>query len=576
MKILDRYLIKSFIPPFFVSFGIALFVLMMHFLWLYIDEMMGKGLGILELLELLFYLTIVLVPQALPIGVLISTVMVMGNLAERYELSSFKSSGVSLVRVMRPLMWTVGFITFFSFFTSDVLIPWANLKFYSRFYDIRKSKPTVSFQAGVFNDEFQEYTLRIGKKGTDGTSIENVLIYGNKNFNANLINQTSAKSGEMMTTQDKQFIVMNLYDGVQYQETAGQNGSKPNTYPFVRVKFKSWQKYFDLTEFDRRKTDEGLFKNNQKMLSSRKLFVAMDSIKQVGMGYHSDLFKGLQNNFTPWRKKLAPINRADTAQITNRTDTTQTKNLNTANIKVDSTPPSVSKTKKDVLPPSVKKGKKETQTLGQAALDSFSRAALAGTPFAGGRIAQAKKDTFVNRHLKANFYDIYKDTSIAKYEKESFYSRTENQVQNVKTQLDNTIRQTKLTEELRGKYVYEFNLKFTYALVCFIFLFIGAPMGAIVQKGGFGYPILVAIVFFMVFMISMIYGKNLKDAGSISPVTAAWVPLAILIPIAIVLTFRAVNDYKLSPAVFDKFGKNIVQFFNFLKGLVKRLQRNHA
>jgi lipopolysaccharide export system permease protein len=101
-------------------------------------------------------------------------------------------------------------------------------------------------------------------------------------------------------------------------------------------------------------------------------------------------------------------------------------------------------------------------------------------------------------------------------------------------------------------------------------------MGAIVQKGGFGYPILVAIVFFMVFMISMIYGKNLKDAGSISPVTAAWVPLAILIPIAIVLTFRAVNDYKLSPAAFDKFGKNIVQFFNFLKGLVKRLQRNHA
>ena len=99
IKILDKYLVKSFIPPFFVSFGIALFVLMMHFLWLYIDEMMGKGLGILELMELLFYLTIVLVPQALPIGVLISTVMVMGNLAERYELSSFKSAGVSLFRV---------------------------------------------------------------------------------------------------------------------------------------------------------------------------------------------------------------------------------------------------------------------------------------------------------------------------------------------------------------------------------------------------------------------------------------------------------------------------------------------
>ena len=548
MKILDSYLIKSFIPPFFVSFGIALFVLMMHFLWLYIDEMMGKGLGILELAELLFYLTIVLVPQALPIGVLISTVMVMGNLAERYELSSFKSAGVSLVRVMRPLMFAVATITIFSFFTSDVLIPWANLKFYSRFYDIRKSKPTVSFQAGVFNDEFQEYTLRIGRKGTDGTSIENVLIYGNKNFNANLINQTTAKKGEMMTTKDKQFIVMNLYDGVQYQETSGQNGNA-NNYPFVRVKFKSWQKHFDLSEFDRRKTDEGLFKNNQKMLSSHQLFVAMDSIQNVGLKYGSDLLKNMESNFTPWRKKQP---------VTTPIDTNQIKNLNVQNI---NTAPSVNKDKKE---PKVEKNKKA-----QATLDSFSKTALAGTPYANKKLAEIKKDTFINKHLKSNFYDIMGDTALAVYEKVGFVSRAENQAQNVKTEVETTLRQTRLIDESRGKYVYEFNLKFTYALVCFIFLFIGAPMGAIVQKGGFGYPILVAIVFFMVFMISMIYGKNLKDAGSISPFTAAWAPLFILIPIAIILTFRAVNDYKLSPAVFDKYGKKIAAFLNVKKQLSK-------
>lgn len=552
MKILDRYLIKSFFPPFFVSFGIALFVLMMQFLWLYIDEMMGKGLGVLELAELFFYLTIVLVPQALPIGVLISTVMVMGNLAERYELSSFKSAGVSLVRVMKPLMLTVGMITVFSFFTAEVLIPWANLKFYSRFYDIRKSKPTVSFQAGVFNDEFQEYTLRIGKKGTDGTSIENVLIYGNKNFNANLINQTSAKRGEMMTTHDKQFIVMNLYDGVQYQETSGQNGTNAKNYPFVRVKFKSWQKHFDLSEFDRRKTDEGLFKNNQKMLSSRQLFRAMDSIQHVSDAYGSDLFKGMQNNFTPWRQKLL--------QSTTPTDTAKVQNINTAPVQV---------------PPSVKNGKisKPTAaelTRGQAQLDSFSRVALEGTPFASKNRTTPKGDTLVNKHLKPQYYDVLVDTGLAKYEKESIFNRAENQSQNVKQQIENTQRQTKIIQESRGKYVYEFNLKFTYALVCFIFLFIGAPMGAIVQKGGFGYPILVAIVFFMVFIISMIYGKNLKDAGAISPVTAAWVPLIILVPIAIFLTFRAVNDYKLSPAAFDKYGKRIVDFLNIKKRFAKQ------
>ncbi len=547
IKILDKYLVKSFIPPFFVSFGIALFVLMMHFLWLYIDEMMGKGLGILELMELLFYLTIVLVPQALPIGVLISTVMVMGNLAERYELASFKSAGVSLVRVMRPLMVVVSLITVFSFFTSEVLIPWANLKFYSRFYDIRKSKPTVSFQAGVFNDEFQEYTLRIGKKGTDGTSIENVLIYGNKNFNANLVNQTSAKTGEMMTTHDKQFIVMNLYDGVQYQETTGQNGSSAKNYPFVRVKFKSWQKYFDLSEFDRRKTDEGLFKNNQKMLSSRELFNAMDSIQQVGNTYGNDLFRGLQTNFTPWRNKILSVTKTDTAVI---------QNINAVQ---EQTPPSVSKDTQT----------SEIKTDGQATLDSFNKAALAGTPYSEKSLAIPKKDTFNNKFLKPNFYAVLTDTGLPRYERESFLNRAVSQAENVKNQIENTQRQTKLVNESRDKYVYEFHLKFTFALVCFIFLFIGAPMGAIVQKGGFGYPILVAIVFFMVFMISMIYGKNLKDAGSISPVTAAWVPLVILLPIAVILTFRAVNDYKLSPAVFDKYGKKIIELLNIKKRFAK-------
>jgi lipopolysaccharide export system permease protein len=544
MKILDRYLIKSFIPPFIVSFGIALFVLMMHFLWLYIDEMMGKGLGILELLELLFYLTIVLVPQALPIGVLISTVMVMGNLAERYELSSFKSAGVSLVRVMRPLMLTVGLITVFSFFTSEVLIPWANLKFYSRFYDIRKSKPTVSFQAGVFNDEFQEYTLRIGKKGTDGTSIENVLIYGNKNFNSNLVNQTSAKRGEMMTTHDKQFIVMNLYDGTQYQETTGKDGSNAKNYPFVRVKFKSWQKFFDLTEFDRSKTDEGLFKNNQKMLSSRQLFHAMDSLQNVSNSYSSDLIKGMQSTFAIWRKNQPKTTKTDVATVQN------------INMSPSPRPPSVNAANQQPV---------EIKSSAQATLDSFNKSALSGTPFTGKALVNIKKDTLINKFLKTDFYAVFQDTSVPKYERESFYTRTETNLETARSQVENTVRQVRMTDELRGKFVYEFNLKFTYALVCFIFLFIGAPMGAIVQKGGFGYPILVAIVFFMVFMISMIYGKNLKDAGSISPVTAAWVPVVILIPIALLLTFRAVNDYKLSPAVFDKYGKMIVSFFKSIK-----------
>ncbi len=137
MKIIDKFLIKSFIPPFIVSLGIALFVLVMQVLWVYIDEIMGKGLSIFDITELIFYLSMTLVPTALPIAVLISSVMVTGNLAEQYELSSFKSAGIGLVRILRPLVVAVSLITIFSILVSEKVIPWANLKFYSRFYDIR-------------------------------------------------------------------------------------------------------------------------------------------------------------------------------------------------------------------------------------------------------------------------------------------------------------------------------------------------------------------------------------------------------------------------------------------------------
>ena len=303
MKILDKFIIRSFIGPFIVSFFIALFVLIMQFLWLYIDEMMGKGLTIFDVSELLFYLSVGFVPQALPIGVLISTVMVMGNLAERYELSSFKSAGVSLLRVMRPLLMAVGTIAIFSFFTSEVLIPWANLKFYSRFYDIRKSKPALNLEAGVFNDEFAAFTLRIGKKYGDGSQLEDVMIYGNKGFNNSLVNQTLAKRGEMLNSADRQFIVMNLFDGIRYEETTGSNGQQSSKNPFVRTKFSSWQTIFDLSEFDRKKTDEDLFKNNQKMLSSGQLFGAMDSMNRLNLQLADELNRNARELLTPLKSR---------------------------------------------------------------------------------------------------------------------------------------------------------------------------------------------------------------------------------------------------------------------------------
>ncbi len=516
MKIIDKFLIKAFIPPFIVSFGIASFVLVMQVLWVYIDEIMGKGLSIFDITELIFYLSMTLVPTALPIAVLIASVMVTGNLAEKYELSSFKSAGVGLVRILRPLFVAVSVITIFSIFVSERVIPWANLKFYSRFYDIRKSKPTLAFQEGIFNDEFQDYTLRIGKKGKDGRSLENVMIFNNRNLNQQT-NESISKKGEMYTTADKQYIVMNLFDGMQYQETGNAAAGK-QTYPFVRIKFKSWQKIFDLTEFDKKKTDEGLFKNHQKMKNSSQLLHFADSIMLEENRSKNDMKSTVNETYTPLRDKYKNQAPASAGKI-----------VHIDTIKTDTV---------------VKNVKLNRQ------VDSFSKAALAGTPFQKNKsiIKEipkeiAKADTQSLKQLSKFFYTYY--DSLKPYEKMVFLNTAETKARNIQNAADNAVNQIQMIDDSAGKFVYEMYMKYNFALICLVFLFIGAPMGAIIQKGGFGMPILVAIGFFMIYMVSNIYCKNLKGSHDLNVFWAAWLPVVIMLPIAAFLTHRALNDYKM-------------------------------
>jgi lipopolysaccharide export system permease protein len=548
MKILDKFLIRSFIGPFIVAFFIALFVLIMQFLWLYIDEMMGKGLTIFDVSELLFYLSIGFVPQALPIGILISTVMVMGNLAERYELSSFKSAGVSLLRVMRPLFYAVGVVALFSFFTSEILIPWGNLKFYSRFYDIRKSKPALNLESGVFNDEFANFTLRIGKKLGDGSQLENVLIY-DKGINTNLVKQTIAKKGEMLNSDDRQFIVMNLYDGVRYEETTGNNGQQSGKNPFVRTKFKSWKTIFDLSEFDRKKTDEDLFKNNQKMLSSRQLFTAMDSMQRLNLTTTGDLNRTIREMMTPLKSKavqLPPSTGASTTQTVESSTPSVGNQKMAENVVIN--PP---KTMDNATLKKIKKGEKGIPNSLESVRNKLDSINKISRGEAGSNISQTpqtptavKKDSFRNKALVDDFYGIVSATALS--ERLGLEQRAENSARNVQSNIENTMRQTKINNDQRGKFVYELHMKYTAAIICLVFLFIGAPMGAIIQKGGFGYPILVAIGFFVMYIIGTIYCKNIKDAGGMSATSAAWMPVLFMLPIALVLTWRAVNDYKMS------------------------------
>ena len=555
MKRIDRFLISSFIPPFVVTFFIALFVLILQFLWVYIDDIIGKGVGFFILIELIFYLSISLFPMALPIAVLISSVMVMGNLAEHYELSSFKSAGVPLLRVMAPLMFVCAGVGLFSFFCSNNFIPIANLKFKSRLYDIRKQKPALSLEKGVFNDDFQGTVIHIGNKKADNITIEHVKIYEQDNSSKGIAAEMLAKKGEMYTTADKRYFVMNLFDGTQYQELSTRRNGKKD-HAFIRLSFEEWHKVYDLSEFELNRTNEELFKSHQSMLSVAQLAASIDSLDVKMKDRLSNLDLQFVRHFTQFKPKL----KATDSKNKNKNDADSiivTVDLNghrdtmlkmTDSIKLNrriNTTQSITSIK------TIKKTKKTKAKISQKTLGEMN----IKTDSIRQKLAKAKSEKTIRRKDLRNVMPQISldrlDTlasfiqTIPKYERRKLFSRALSQVRSISSQANSTLRFLDKEKESRVERVYEMHSKFSMAVVCFIFLFIGAPMGAIVRKGGFGYPILVAIIFFMLYIVLTIICKKLALNYTLSAEVAAWMPCIILFPIGLLLTYKAMHDSKL-------------------------------
>ncbi len=516
MKKIDWYILKSFIPPFIVAFMIAGFVLLMQTLWLYIDDIAGKGLGFFLVMELLGYKIVGLVPLAMPIAVLISSVMVMGNMAERYELSSFKSAGVPLSRIMRSLILFGAFAAWVSYFCSDYVIPKANLKFGSRMYDITKQKPALRLDAGVFNNDFQGFAIYIGEKGVDGRSIKDVLIYDHSMQNKGQFTQISAKEGEMFSSEDGSYFVMNLRQGNQYVETRPRAAVGPQRdYPFVRTSFNQWTKVFDLGEFDLNRTDEEMFKHNRSMMSISQMRAAIDSI--------SDRITNRETTYSNYVSNYFTFLELDSSVLKTEAE----------DMLVDEQSPAAEMLRNEKMSKA-------------AATNSYDPKKRRG----GIPIEQIELPEGANTFL----------LSFKKNDRSRILNKAKSFVRSIKNRSMADRHFLGDVKESRVKFVYDMHMKYGMAVVCFIFIFIGAPMGAIVRKGGFGYPILISIIFFMLFVVLMIFFRKIAESFIIPANLAAWVPCIVMFPIGVLLTYKAMNDSKIIS-------------FDRLTNLIRRISR---
>lgn len=296
MKRLDRYVLKTYIGPFCMTFLVVVFIFLMQFVWKYIDDLVGKGLEWTVLLKLMGYTACTFIPMSLPLALLLSGLMTFGNMGERFELTAMKSAGVPLYRIMRPLILFAVCCSAGNFFLSNNLVPYANLKSTMLLRDIRSQKPALSIDEKVFYKGIDNYVIRVGEKEKDNKTVHDVLIYDHSNGNS-FARLTHAKDGTMVMDEKKQLLTFTLYDGFFFDEDMQNSNDMPERRIVMRGKFDKHTLRFDLSSFQFTRSDEDVFKSNYAALNVRQLGRFIDSIRNDALREKQQAGKNMLASF---------------------------------------------------------------------------------------------------------------------------------------------------------------------------------------------------------------------------------------------------------------------------------------
>lgn len=480
MKRLHALVIKSFLGPLILTFFMVIFILLMQFLWKYIDDLVGKGLDTKILAEFLLYSSASMVPMALPLAVLLASLMTFGNLAENLELLAFKSSGVSLTRIMAPLTYVVVLITIAAFFFANNVMPVSNLKLTSLLHDIRRQRPELQIQPGIFDNTMEGYSIRIGDQDPKTNLLKDIWIYDHTDKAGN-VSVTVADSGYMKMSSDEKHLMLTLYNGNSYKELQKtRKRNEPQTYPHRRDKFAKQEMLIELTGFGLNRTDQSLWKNSFSMMNLQQLTHFEDSLDQ-DIGNLQESVKDMIENSTVNKKK---------------------RNLHGS----------------------------------LAALDSAQLV-----------------------DLKPAYYVVDLDSAfnvMNKIEKRRAVVQAINIARTNKSFVATNANTVEYKIKRLRRYQIEKHRKFTLSFSCLIFFFIGAPLGAIIRKGGLGMPVIVSVLFFLVWYMISITGEKFVREDMMAPYAGMWLSSFFLIPLGVFVSYKASRDSVIM---------NIESYFNFFK-----------
>ncbi|WP_027001774.1 LptF/LptG family permease [Hugenholtzia roseola] len=580
LKKVDKLIIDAFIGLFFLTFSVVLFILLMVFMSKYIEDLMGKDLGYDVLGQILFYFSMTLVPQALPLAMLLSSLMAFGNLGEHNELTAIKGIGISLTRVLRSIGLFAIVLTFVAYLFNNYIVPEVNLKAYRLLYDARQKEPTLDFPEGAFHNGIPNWSIYIGKKHPDGEHIEDIFIYDHtRNLgNTDLI---AARKGVMRNIGNNQFLQLQVEDGYRFSEQYSQDGKKA----FVRDKFDKADFMFDLAFMQMDETPEDLFHSNRLTMNINQLQSEADSLQRQAdtlaaefslrsHSYFDYIFKSEQN-----KKEITLAQRdtssaafestqiADSIRKAHQTQQdTQAQQAQTTEIKKPNK--TSAKISRDSLKRrfSFRDGKKlnpkKNQIQKQTQTDSTkSTAALSPTDF------EAIKNQSLSERLGKNtnkdsvrlkapeaiwlapeqIPEGYTPLSVqwSAFERKNMIERARDRAKNIRAFATSQYERINTLNRNSRRALLEKNKRYTYAIACFAMFLIGAPLGAIIKKGGLGMPVLVSIGFFMLFYVLSITGDKWARESVVSIWFGSWIANIVLFTIGLIFLFQARNDSRL-------------------------------
>lgn len=457
MKILDKYLLKSFLITFTTVFVILFFIFILQTVWLFITELAGKDLDFIMIVKFLLFSMPRIIPLVLPLSVLLASIMTFGSFSENYELAAMKSSGISLQRCFRTLVIFIFFLSIVAFMFANNVIPYAEYKFMSFRRNIAQVKPALAIAEGQFNT-VGVYNIKVNKKSGDkGNFLSGVTIHKKSLMGDGNKTVIKAKTGELISNEASNLLQLVLKDGYYYEDVTPKKYEDREKMPFVKSSFKRDIINIDLSKLNTTAVEDTKDSNTKGMLDVSELRYTIDSLSKSKATEAKSFSENINQKVTiPLASTTTPTN--DTVK--------KTKKINT----------------KDPL-------------------------------------------------------GVFTDE-----EKATVYKNALANTQSTVVSIDGTLSDLKLKQKNINSHEFVIYEKFVIAFACFLMFFIGAPLGAIIRKGGIGLPIVFAVLIFITFHFINTFGKRISQEDGLTPFMGAWMSSFILTPLAILLTHRAIND----------------------------------